>query len=469
MKYLWILPVIPAVSFLFILFNGCASLCNDEIVSVSLAQHSNNALRKTLKIVTRDKVDLLVRYWQKGNQNHIDSTLVSQNKTVHYSVLNYLKPSAQYEYEIVVRSGNCESVSEKHTFTSNDLPIGLEDLYLMDKSDTIFLPEKFRSGYILMSRRDLPGIASIVDTKGKIVWYYQANETGFKVAHFTKNSTVLSILAPPSYPTSYGNEILELSLTGDTLFHLKKGEKGFDKTIHHEILWNDSKQLVTLTLEKRIFDLSKVGGNKKDTITGDGILVLDHNGNKVWSWSVFDEMNPLKDPNILRDKSDWLHANSLCIDKDGNYFVSFYLSGQIWKINSKTGKIIWKMGRSADFKFPDGDEFFESHDVHFTPQNEMILFENGTNKQQSRVWIYALDETNREANLKLKIALPPYLYSARMGSAYQIDSTILVCSSQARSVVLTNEKGDIIWHLRLGFIPYRAEFIDSAAFFHQLR
>ena len=35
----------------------------------------------------------------------------------------------------------------------------------------------------------------------------------------------MSILAPLSYPTSYGDEILEVSLAGDTLFHLKKGDK----------------------------------------------------------------------------------------------------------------------------------------------------------------------------------------------------------------------------------------------------
>jgi hypothetical protein len=246
------------------------------------------------------------------------------------------------------------------------------------------------------------------------------------------------------------------------VFHLKKGEKGLDKTIHHEIFYNASHQLVTLTLEKKIVDLQNLGGAKADTVTGDGILVLDDRGNKVWSWSVFDVMDPLSDKQILKNKSDWLHANGLSIDTDGNYLLSFYLSGQVWKINAKNGMLMWKLGRGGDFSFPGGDEFYESHAVHRTTKNKLMLFENGTNKKRSRVLTYTLDESHRVANVNLSIELPVHLYSERMGSAYQLeDASILVCSSQAHNVSLMDTTGKILWRVQTGFIPYRAEFIDS--------
>ena len=56
-------------------------------------------------------------------------------------------------------------------------------------------------------------------------------------------------------------------------------------------------------------DLSSIGGGKKDTVNG--ILIMDRNGKKLWQWSVFDTMTPFDDPHLLKDKKDWMHANSL--------------------------------------------------------------------------------------------------------------------------------------------------------------
>ena len=467
-NFLRMLQVCLAVSFIFILGSGCSSICADQILSAEQIEPDNNVLRHKLKIETKENTDLFVRYWQKDNKDSIFSTAVSKNKTTHHPVLIHLKPAHSYEYELVIEKDNCQWTSPVANFTTKEIPLGLMDMAVLAESEEASIPDKFKNGFVLTARRDLPGYMFIVNVKGEIVWYQQVNESGFKVAHFTKEGTLLSILAPLSFPTSYGNEILEMNLEGDTIFTLKKGEKGFDKTIHHEMIKNNSGHYVTITLEERIFDLREVGGNEQDTVTGDGILVLDKEGNKVWEWTVFDVLDPKSDSNILKDKSDWLHANSLSIDNDGNYILSFYLSGQVWKIDSKTGKLIWKMGRGGDFIFPKGGEFFESHAVHRTDKNDLMLFENGTDKRRSRVLEYTIDETKHTATLNMEMDLPGNLYTQRMGSVYWIDNThLLVCSSQERAIVLTDKAGNILWRLRAGFIPYRAEFIDKASFFRQ--
>jgi len=345
---------------------------------------------------------------------------------------------------------------------AHEIPFGYADQVKLAEADTTRIPARFKKGYVMLYRRDLPGLLFIVNARGEIVWYHEVDSAGFKVATYTSRSTILALLAPLSYPTSYGNEILELSLAGDTLLHLKKEEKGFDKTIHHEILYNPSGQLVTLTLEDRPFDLSRVGGSKNDTVRGDGILVMDRKGNKVWEWSVFDVFDPRKDPHILKDKGDWLHANSLSFDNDGNYLLSFYRVGEIWKIDAHTGKVIWKFGRGRDFQLRSGDWFTESHTVYKVDDDELVLFENGIRNNTSRVLTYRLDEFARTAILKDKMILPPNLYTERMGSAYSIDDSVeLVCSAQAGSVVLINRQAGILWRLRTGFIPYRAAFIPG--------
>ena len=207
-------------------------------------------------------------------------------------------------------------------------------------------------------------------------------------------------------------------------------------------------------------DLRSRGGKESDTVKSDGILVMDKTGTQIWKWTVFDNINPLDDKDIVKNESDWMHANCLNYDTDGNYLLSFYNNGQIWKIDVKTGKVIWKFGKGGDFKMPVNGIFDNSHAVHINRHNQLILFDNGTSKHLSRILLFRLDENNRNATLDLNIPLPREMYSERMGSAYNVtDSTILISSSKKNTVVLTTLEGRYLWLIRTGFMPYRAEFI----------
>ena len=256
--------------------------------------------------------------------------------------------------------------------------------------------------------------------------------------------------------------ILEINLLGDTILHLKKGHADFINTIHHEILKNDKNQLVTIYEDKKVFDLSSVGGNKKDTVSSDGIIVMDKNGKKIWQWSVFDVQDPIKDPNILKTKKDWTHANSLNYDKDSNYIISFYNTGQIWKVDVQTGKLIWKYGKGGDIKIPADGNFSESHAVHINAYGNLMFFDNGVEKLQSQVFAVKINEQNKTAQADLHIKLPAAIYNARMGSAYMVDEdNILCCCSKRHITVLVNRKGEVIWTLDTAVPPYRVEFLTK--------
>jgi hypothetical protein len=58
-------------------------------------------------------------------------------------------------------------------------------------------------------------------------------------------------------------------------------------------------------------------------VHGDGIIVLDRNGRTKWKWTTFDVLDPLKDTDIIKNKNDWMHANSISFDRDRNYLISF--------------------------------------------------------------------------------------------------------------------------------------------------
>ena len=339
----------------------------------------------------------------------------------------------------------------------------LQNSFSLLCKDVTSLPLSFQKGYVLAYNREVPGIITVVDVNGNVVWSYRSENAGFKMVNFTRNHTFLCITGTKDNDIGYGNAIVELSLGGDTLLYLKKGQKDFKEPIHHEIFLNAKDQMVTLTREERVIDLSKARGSKNDTVVGDGILVLNKNGQQLWKWTVFDTLNPLSDKEILKHRKDWTHANSISLDKDGNYLVSFYNNGQVWKINSITGGVIWKFGKGGDFEIPYNTIFHQAHAAHINNKGWLMLFDNGADKKRSRSLAFAVDTFSKRAEPVIESWVPPSLYSDRMGSSYLVsDTTLLVCLSRHKTICLTNMAGDFLWQLtNEDMMSYRAEFIPG--------
>ena len=127
----------------------------------------------------------------------------------------------------------------------------IKDSFWVQCADISLLPPVFQKGYIMVYQRRSPGSVMLLNVKGEIVWSYYSPTTGFKVVRFTKNHSLICITGTKENDPGYGNAILELSLKGDTLLYLKKGQKDFQQTIHHEILLNSKNQVVTLRPGKK--------------------------------------------------------------------------------------------------------------------------------------------------------------------------------------------------------------------------
>ncbi len=406
---------------------------------------------------------MYIEYWKDstGSSKKIVS-LSSQTGLSHKLVLTNISPQTDYSFDVVTNQDGEKKISKKYTFKSRPLPVWLQDQFKYSCSNPALLSQEFKDGFMLLNKRETPGVAYIVNYKGELKWYHTVDGTGFKVTHFTKDTSIIAILGKNDEPTSYGSEILEVNLSGDTLMHLKKGQGDFKYTIHHEILKRNKNEIVTLFVDERMLNLTSIGGGIKDTINGDGILIMDRNGKKLWQWSVFDVVDPLKDPQLLKTRKDWMHANSVNYDTDSNYIVSFYNNGQIWKIDAHTGKVLWKLGKGGTFTMPAEANFSQAHAVHRNAFGSLMFFDNGVEKKQSEVFSLKLDEAGKSALIDLHFKLPVEVYNERMGSAYMIgDSAILCCCSKKHITVLANSRGILLWTLQTAIPPYRVEFLKK--------
>ena len=439
--------------------------CNQPeniIKDIHIGLHNNNKLLIQIDVSTIKKANIYAEFWADSTKEEKLTSDTSEQGVLHTLVFTNILPQTKYSFQLFTLENNHKSESKIYHFQSEPLPLWLQDQFKTTAPMPQLLPPNFTTGFLILNKRESPGFTYIVDTKGRLRWYNMADNTGVKVTHFTRDKTILSILGTNDDPTSYGREILEVNLYGDTLLDLKKGQGDFQYTIHHEIIKNSHHQLVTLYVDKKIIDLHTVGGSTKDTVAGDGILVMDTHGKKIWQWSVFDAVDPLQDPNILKDKKDWMHANSLSFDTDGNYLMSFYNNGQIWKINSNTGKVMWKFGKNGTFAMPADCNFSMAHAAHINKNGDLMFFNNGIDKHQSEVYAIKLNEAAQTAQTDIHIQLPQQVYNDRMGSAYLVnDSVVLVCCSKRHISILLNKKGVLLWSLDTAIPPYRVEFVNK--------
>lgn len=434
-----------------------------NIREIRVGVHNNNELKIQIGVITTQPGDVYVEYWkQKGPDTGKLLSTVSYHATKHTLVLCNVIAQTDYAYHIVTVQNGRRAISKTYKFKTNPLPMFLQEQFKADSAKSAKIPQAFSDGLMLINKRYAPGIAYFVDKRGTIRWYHMVDGLGFKVIHFTKDHTILAILGSNNEPTSYGHEILEIDMLGDTVLHLKQGQNDFRQTIHHEVIKNDKGQLVTIYVDKKVMDLSAVGGGRKDTVSADGIIVLDKTGKKLWAWSVFDALDPLQDKGLLKTRKDWMHANSLNFDKDGNYIISFYNNGQIWKIDARSGKVIWKFGKGGTIAKPAECDFTQAHAVHINSQGNLMFFDNGVEKKQSGVFAIRLDEKSHTSQIDMHIRLPKEVFNGRMGSAYLVDDTsVLVCCSKRHVVVLTDRKGTLLWTMETAMPTYRAEFIRS--------
>ena len=108
-------------------------------------------------------------------------------------------------------------------------------------------------------------------------------------------------------------------------------------------------------------------------------------------------------PRDSRNTFDYFHINSIELDRDGNWLVSGRNTHTIYKLDRRSGKIIWRLGgKRSDFTLGRGVRFGWQHDARRQPNGTLTLFDNSAAprlRKQSRGLILRLDERRKRAEL----------------------------------------------------------------------
>lgn len=456
------------------------------IKSIILTSPNNYAFQENIKIDLDKPASVFIRYWKEGSPVKF-RTIKTIKREQHTVNLLLLETGATYKYQIVI-DRFIDLSSKVFSFQTRKQSPWLEHNWVKDDKshDALALGD----GLILLCNARLPGYIAMIDGTGTIRWYWQVDDIGVRFATFTPQGTILAMLRPPKKDViddasakqkeslrkikqpmrrgkmgyAGGTALAEIDLTGKMLWRidLNKDKENKYKIIHHDLRMDKNNLIHTLFRAPKLFDMSEIGGSVVDTLIGDGILVMDTTGKEIWKWTAWDVWDVKNDPLIEEFAYDRFHINALNFDKDSNYLVSVSIENQIWKINSKTGELIWKLGKNGDFKMDTTSYFSFQHAVHINSEGDIMLFDNSLYKKQSRALSFSLDTATMSATTRINAPLPKSLHSSRMGSAYLLpNGNILQTSSKRKSVLITTKTGEILWELNLPFVPYRAEYVSA--------
>ncbi len=449
----------------------CSSCTKEKVVTISdilkkvTVVDDTNKLRNDVEIQLKQPAAVQIRYWKSGDEETALTTPFTK-ETLNPSVeLVIMEPDTVYNFRITARNGSGTFQSDVFSFKTRSLPGDLSAF--VNK-----LPDsKFRfKGYINVATKPNNSFLYLINDMGKIVWYQSAGNKTIDFSSFDSiHNTFQCIVGQNPNERFGGDEILVLDLYGNTIF-----KRNYDQLknpdVHHDFIRLPNGDFVTINRVKKTFDLSSLGGDTNQVINGDGLTVMDIQGNVKWEWSCFSAINPLDYPFIM-DKplgrhlapvDDLLHANSVNLDTDGNYLMTFNRINQLWKIDSKTGKVYYKLGVNGDVDMPLEGYTSGIHSVHINLNGEIMVLDNGKANQQSRALSYIVDEKSKTATVKMDVKFPKNLCTKYMGSDYMIDlQHILFGSALTKTFAITDLSGKPVWEYQTDERFYRAYYIKK--------
>lgn len=298
----------------------------------------------------------------------------------------------------------------------------------------------------------------IVDDEGHIVWFHPVPKTmtatGFRVQRY-RGQPVLTWWQGHTHRGHGHGEYVILDRNYREVARVRAG-RGHDGD-HHEFQLTPRGSAYLSAYVPRKLDLSAVGGSRDGEIYESFIQEVDvASGRVLWEWRSADHfpvtegMTPPKSDR----PHDYFHVNAVDEDRDGNLLVSARNMHAIYKINRRSGKVIWRLGgRRSDFKLGPGAAFAFQHDVQRRADGTISLFDNEATPQrgpQSRGLVLRLDQRAMTATRVRSYTHPDRLLAGAEGNLQTLPGgNVFISWGPQRHISEFSRSGRLLFDLQL--------------------
>lgn len=183
---------------------------------------------------------------------------------------------------------------------------------------------------------------------------------------------------------------------------------------------------LVISVSDRHYILQRYVPNATTTVDGSAKTVIalhveeQYSGKQVWLWKSEDYPELWNDSHQQGSNSDYLHNNTICLDKDGNLCLNNKYANQIlvikrtWDNEEHTGSIggiLWKIGGDSNkpgydvstrVKTSSSQQWYESHSALVNSNGLWNMFDNRANAP-SRILEFEIDydaKTLKEGTFK---------------------------------------------------------------------
>jgi hypothetical protein len=259
-------------------------------------------------------------------------------------------------------------------------------------------------GYIFVAPKKGTGQYGpmIIDNSGQVVWFFPVQSKDeyamdFKVQYYQ---------GEPVLTWEEGKVVGGYSLGEHVVFDGSYQEitrlsaaNGYRADHHDFLIISDDTAMFTIYSPVSM-DLFSVGGPRNGEVAEGIVQAVDMGtGEMLFEWRSLDHVDLdesyYRPSKYQRKAFDYFHINSIDVDHDSNLLVSARNTSTVYKIDTTTGEVIWRLGgKKSDFEMGEGTRFANQHDARRLSDGTMSIFDNGgwSKAEQSRGLVLELDE-----------------------------------------------------------------------------
>lgn len=440
---------------------GVSACSNDdadnEIVSVTVSADPDNALRYPVKVSTTDDCEVSITYWPKGDEGCRRTTrAVTTAGNVADVKVMFVKASTDYLFVV-----NIDGVRQngEYSFHTSELPADVPEYHVA--IDNGGAPAE---GYMLQWQASKPGYITFCDMDANLVWYQQF-EQAIRVANYNVDEQKLCVLTGFQDQENFQrlcDRIITLDLEGNYYVDWVASADNV-RYPHHDIRFTPDGDLIMVNNVIKDFDLTELGLGADTEVWGDGFTIISTDGKVKRTWNNFDEYTPF-DTDFLKLRpavlKDFLHANSVNWDSEGNYYMTFNRINQLWKIDGATGRVLYRVGEHGNVKMDEADYPSGIHAAVPLAPNKVLVYDNGSARGYSRAMIYEIDPEANTATVTLKVDEAAE-YSSTDRSNVQLlpdGKTLMFGNTVGRCNVFTDFEGNVLKVITRTGISYRSYY-----------
>ncbi len=446
----------PSLPLVCTLFAACHGSNNPPapVKTPTVSAHANpgNVIAAIVAFQANGATKARVR-WSGGGETGVTPERSVASGAQEITVLGLL-PNTDYRLELETTTAGVTTRADAVSFRSGDLPA-----FLRDRVEFRVVGQS-SEGYTLtniLTSDPARQYLLAFDGGGRLRWYVHLPGMGGYSEQNPNGNFTAFLGTTIGYQPTYGY-FVEVTQRGDIVGRSQAPAPLY--TDEHELIYTAAPgggwTTHLFSYDIRRIDTTRIGGRPDAQIAGHQILRYTPSGELDFLWNAWDHFvidDWIEEPASGRAAAlgDFDHPNSLSIDNDGHYIASFRNMAEITKIDSRTGRLIWRFGgRNNQFTIlndPFG-KFCGQHSVRVLPNGNLLMFDNGLRHAppESRVVEYKLDTTAMTATMVYEYRHNPALYAMFTGNAARLANGNTICGFAFRgAVVEADPAAQMLW------------------------